>query len=155
MGPIELADSVGLDVSAHVARILAPVIGRDAAPEIEELVRQKHLGLKSGHGFYTYRDRKPVRPALPPGSSDAGVQDRLILALLNEAANCLREGIVADADLVDAGVIFGTGFAPIRGGPLQYARQVGVDTLISRLTELEARHGSRFQPSPGWKLLGN
>ena len=155
MGPIELADSVGLDVSAHVARILAPVIGRDAAPEIEELVRQKHLGLKSGHGFYTYRDRKPVRPALPPGSSDAGVQDRLILALLNEAANCLREGIVADADLVDAGVIFGTGFAPFRGGPLQYARQVGVDTLISRLTELEARHGSRFQPSPGWKLLGN
>lgn len=155
MGPIELADSVGLDVSAHVARILAPVIGREAAPEIEELVRQKHLGLKSGQGFYTYRERKPVRPALPPGSSDAGVQDRLILALLNEAANCLQENIVADADLVDAGVIFGTGFAPFRGGPLQYARQTGVETLVSKLTELATRHGSRFQPSPGWRLLGN
>jgi 3-hydroxyacyl-CoA dehydrogenase/enoyl-CoA hydratase/3-hydroxybutyryl-CoA epimerase len=155
MGPIELADSVGLDVSAHVARILAPVIGREVAPEIEELVRQKHLGQKSGQGFYTYRERKPIRPALPPGSSDAGVQDRLILALLNEAANCLQEGIVADADLIDAGVIFGTGFAPFRGGPLQHARQTGVDAVISRLTELAARHGSRFQPSPGWKLLGN
>ncbi|MDQ1302288.1 MAG: 3-hydroxyacyl-CoA dehydrogenase / enoyl-CoA hydratase / 3-hydroxybutyryl-CoA epimerase [Pseudomonadota bacterium] len=155
MGPIELADSVGLDVSAHVARILAPVIGRGIAPEIEELVRQKHLGLKSGQGFYTYRERKPVRPALPPGSSDAGVQDRLILALLNEAANCLQEGIVADADLIDAGVIFGTGFAPFRGGPLHHARQTGVDTVISQLTELAARHGSRFQPSPGWKLLDN
>ena len=155
MGPIELADSVGLDVSAHVARILAPVIGREVAPEIEELVRQKHLGLKSGQGFYTYRERKPVRPSLPPGSSDAGVQDRLILALLNEAANCLQEGIVADADLVDAGVIFGTGFAPFRGGPLKHARETGVNAVVSRLNELAAQHGSRFRPSPGWDLLGN
>jgi 3-hydroxyacyl-CoA dehydrogenase/enoyl-CoA hydratase/3-hydroxybutyryl-CoA epimerase len=155
MGPIELADSVGLDVSAHVARILAPVIGREVAPEISELVRQKHLGVKSGQGFYTYRERKPVRPALPPGSSDPGVQDRLLLAMLNEAANCLQENIVTDADLIDAGVIFGTGFAPFRGGPLQHARQTGVDAVIRQLTGLASRHGSRFQPSPGWKLLGN
>ena len=155
MGPIELADSVGLDVSAHVARILAPVIGREPAPEIEELVRQKHLGLKSGQGFYTYRERKPVRPSLPPGSSDPGVQDRLVMALLNEAANCLQEGIVADADLIDAGVIFGTGFAPFRGGPLNHARETGVDAIVSRLGQLATQHGSRFQPSTGWKLLGN
>jgi 3-hydroxyacyl-CoA dehydrogenase/enoyl-CoA hydratase/3-hydroxybutyryl-CoA epimerase len=155
MGPIELADSVGLDVSAHVARILAPVVGRQVAPEIKELVRQKHLGLKTGQGFYTYRERKPVRPALEPGSSDPQVRDRLILALLNEAVNCLQEAIVADADLVDAGVIFGTGFAPFRGGPLHYAREAGVDYLVSRLSELEAQHGSRFQPSPGWKLLAD
>lgn len=155
MGPIELADSVGLDVSAHVARILAPVIGRQVAPEIEELVRQKHLGLKSGQGFYTYRERKPVRPSLAPGSSDPRVQERLVLALLNEAANCLHEGIVADADLVDAGVIFGTGFAPFRGGPLNHARTAGVDALVGRISELAIQHGSRFQPSPGWKLLGN
>lgn len=155
MGPIELADSVGLDVSAHVARILAPVIGREIAPEIEELVRQKHLGLKTGQGFYTYRERKPVRPSLPPGSSDAAVQDRLILALLNEAANCLQEAIVTDADLVDAGVIFGTGFAPFRGGPLHYARETGINTLVTRLEALASKHGSRFRPSPGWKLLAN
>ena len=155
MGPIELADSVGLDVSAHVARILAPVIGREVAPEIEELVRQKHLGLKTGQGFYTYRERKPVRPSLTPGSSDSAVQDRLILALLNEAVSCLQEAIVTDADLVDAGVIFGTGFAPFRGGPLHYARETGVDALVDRLEVLATQHGSRFRPSPGWKLLAN
>lgn len=155
MGPIELADSVGLDVSAHVARILAPVIGREVAPEIEELVRQKHLGLKTGQGFYTYRERKPVRPSLAPGSSDSAVQERLILTLLNEAVSCLQEAIVADADLVDAGVIFGTGFAPFRGGPLHYARETGVDTLVDRLEVLATQHGSRFRPSPGWKLLAN
>ncbi len=70
MGPIELADSVGLDVIAPRGRILAPVIGRAVAPEIEELVHQRHLGLKTGQGFYTYRERKPVRPSLVPGSSD-------------------------------------------------------------------------------------
>ena len=155
MGPIELADSVGLDVSAHVARILAPVIGREVAPEIEELVRQKHLGLKTGQGFYTYHERKPVRPSLTPGSSDPEVRDRLILALLNEAANCLQEAIVADADLIDAGVIFGTGFAPFRGGPLHYAKETGVDALVGRLQALATQHGSRFRSSPGWKLLAN
>ena len=155
MGPIELADSVGLDVIAHVARILAPVIGRPIAPEIEELVRQRHLGLKTGQGFYTYREKQPVRPSLVPGSASPAVQDRLILALLNEAANCLHEGLVADADLVDAGVIFGTGFAPFRGGPLQYAREAGVEAMVGRLEALATQHGSRFRPSPGWKLLSN
>jgi 3-hydroxyacyl-CoA dehydrogenase/enoyl-CoA hydratase/3-hydroxybutyryl-CoA epimerase len=155
MGPIELADSVGLDVIAHVARILAPVIGRPIAPEIEELVSQRHLGLKTGQGFYTYQERKPIRPSLAPGSSDSEVQDRLILSLLNESANCLHEGIVADADLIDAGVIFGTGFAPFRGGPLQYARETGVDALVGRLEVLATQHGSRFRPSPGWNILAN
>lgn len=155
MGPVELADSVGLDVIAHVAIILAPVINRTVAPEIEELVRQRHLGLKTGQGFYTYRERKPVRPSLTPGSSDPEVQDRLILALLNEAVTCLHEGIVTDADLIDAGVIFGTGFAPFRGGPLHYAKDTGVDTLVDRLGELTTQHGSRFRASPGWQLLRN
>lgn len=155
MGPVELADSVGLDVADHVARILGPVIRRSPAPELEDLVRQGNLGLKSGRGFYTYRDRKPVRPELAWGSSSPAVQDRLIYALLNEAAACLHEGIVADADLVDAGVIFGTGFAPFRGGPLHYAREVGIDRVESRLRELAERHGPRFTPSPGWKQLQN
>lgn len=153
MGPLELADSVGLDVASHVARILAPVIGRPVAPELDELVSRRQLGLKSGRGFYTYRDGEPVRPALPFGTSAPAVQERLVLALLNEAATCLHEGIVTDADLVDAGVIFGTGFAPFRGGPLHYARQSGVADIEARLQTLADRLGPRFNPSPGWALV--
>lgn len=155
MGPVELADSVGLDVADHVARILGPVLGRSPAPELEELVRQGNLGLKTGRGFYTYRDRKPVKPVLDWGSSSPAVQDRLIYSMLNEAAACLHEGIVTDPDLVDAGVIFGTGFAPFRGGPLHYARELGIDQVEARLRELAQRHGPRFNPSPGWRLVRN
>jgi len=155
MGPVELADSVGLDVAAHVARILAPIVGRSPAPELEELVKRGNLGLKTGSGFYTYRDRQPVRPELEWGSAKPAVQDRLVYSLLNEAAACLHEGIVADPDLVDAGVIFGTGFAPFRGGPLHYAREIGIDRVEARLQELAEQHGQRFKPSPGWALLRN
>ncbi len=153
MGPVELADSVGLDVADHVARILAPVLGRGPAPELEELVRQGNLGVKTGRGFYTYRERRPVKPALEWGSSSPAVQDRLTYSMLNEAAACLLEGIVTDPDLVDAGVIFGTGFAPFRGGPLHYAREIGIDRVEARLRELAQRHGPRFTPSAGWRLL--
>jgi 3-hydroxyacyl-CoA dehydrogenase/enoyl-CoA hydratase/3-hydroxybutyryl-CoA epimerase len=73
--------------------------------------------------------------------------------LLNECVACLREGLVEDADLVDAGVIFGAGFAPFRGGPLHYARRRGVPAIVTRLRELAARHGSRFAPDPGWDRL--
>ncbi|MDP2324599.1 MAG: 3-hydroxyacyl-CoA dehydrogenase NAD-binding domain-containing protein [Gammaproteobacteria bacterium] len=155
MGPVELADSVGLDVAGHVARILAPVLGRSPAPEVDELVRQGHLGLKTGRGFYTYRDRKPVRPELDWGTADPVVQDRLIYAMLNEAAACLHDGIVSDPDLVDAGVIFGTGFAPFRGGPLHYACELGITRVETRLRELADLHGPRFKPSPGWAQLRN
>jgi len=65
----------------------------------------------------------------------------------------LREGIVADADLIDAGCIFGSGFAPFRGGPLTYARRRGVDVVIARLTELARAHGPRFTPDSGWSKL--
>ncbi|MDH5275568.1 MAG: 3-hydroxyacyl-CoA dehydrogenase NAD-binding domain-containing protein [Gammaproteobacteria bacterium] len=155
VGPVELADSVGLDIASHVARILAPVLGRSPAPEVDELVRQGHLGLKTGQGFYTYRDRKPVRPDLEWGTADPEVQDRLIYTMLNEAAACLNDRIVSEADLVDAGVIFGTGFAPFRGGPLHYARELGIAAVETRLRELAERYGPRFNPSPGWAQLRN
>ncbi|MCL4722297.1 MAG: hypothetical protein KJ041_10185, partial [Gammaproteobacteria bacterium] len=155
VGPVELADSVGLDVADHVARILAPVLGRKPAPELAELVRAGQLGHKTGRGFYTYRDGKPVRAHLEPGSSSPAVRDRLVYALLNEAATCLNEQIVDDEDLVDAGVIFGTGFAPFRGGPLHYARELGIDAVETRLRELAGQHGPRFNPSPGWSRLRN
>ena len=76
--------------------------------------------------------------------------DRLVLAMVNEAVACLREGVVSDADLVDAGVIFGTGFAPFRGGPISYARARGVKAIYERLAELEREHGPRFKADEGW-----
>jgi 3-hydroxyacyl-CoA dehydrogenase/enoyl-CoA hydratase/3-hydroxybutyryl-CoA epimerase len=153
MGPLELADSVGLDIALHVARTLAPVLNRPVDPTLERNVQEGHLGQKTGRGFYDYRDGRAVKPRLGPGSIRTEVQDRLILALLNESANCLAEQIVADADLVDAGVIFGTGFAPFRGGPLHYARSSGVGDIVSRLAVLSATHGPRFSPSAGWQRL--
>jgi 3-hydroxyacyl-CoA dehydrogenase/enoyl-CoA hydratase/3-hydroxybutyryl-CoA epimerase len=76
-----------------------------------------------------------------------------MLALVNEAVAVLREQIVEDADLIDAGVIFGAGFAPFRGGPLHYARSRGVDAVVARLEELRKTHGERFAPDAGWSLL--
>ena len=76
-----------------------------------------------------------------------------MLALVNEAVAVLREQIVEDADLIDAGVIFGAGFAPFRGGPLHYARTRGVDAVVARLEELRKTHGERFAPDAGWSLL--
>ncbi len=73
--------------------------------------------------------------------------------MVNECVACLREGIVADADLVDAAVIFGAGFAPFRGGPLTYARTRGISATVARLNDLAARHGSRFAPDAGWGTL--
>ena len=98
-------------------------------------------------------DGKAVKAPAPGLSPPADLADRLVLALLNECVACLREGVVEDADLLDAGVIFGTGFAPFRGGPLQYARQRGIAAVVARLRELQARHGTRFTPDPGWDRL--
>jgi 3-hydroxyacyl-CoA dehydrogenase/enoyl-CoA hydratase/3-hydroxybutyryl-CoA epimerase len=70
--------------------------------------------------------------------------------MLNEAVACLREGVVADADLLDAGVIFATGFAPFRGGPLHYAKARGIANVTARLEELAQRYGERFRPDAGW-----
>ena len=76
------------------------------------------------------------------------------LAFANEAAAALEADVVADADLCDAGMIFGSGFAPFRGGPLQYARSEGVAEIRSRLLALAEQHGDRFTPSSGWQKLG-
>jgi 3-hydroxyacyl-CoA dehydrogenase/enoyl-CoA hydratase/3-hydroxybutyryl-CoA epimerase len=74
----------------------------------------------------------------------------MILPMLNEAVACLHDGVVDNADLCDAGVIFGTGFAPFRGGPIQHIRDTGADILKARLQNLERRYGERFSPREGW-----
>ncbi len=152
VGPIELADSVGLDVALHVAKILGGDEGGKARAALEAKVAAGELGVKSGAGFYRYRDRRPEKRREFP-APDAELQDRLILPMLNEAAACLADGIVEDADLLDAGVVFGTGFAPFTGGPLNYARERGVAAVVERLEALTARHGARFSPQPGWARL--
>ncbi len=151
MGPIELADIVGLDVCLHVGRILSSAFGSTAPEAVAPLVEAGQLGKKSGQGLYEWRDGKPVKPAVAAGAkAPADLQDRLLLALVNEAMAVLREGVVADADLIDAGVIFGSGFAPFRGGPLRYARERGVPEIVARLEALASQHGARFRPDPGW-----
>ena len=155
MGPIELADVVGLDVAAHVGEIIAADLGRPAPnlTRLRELVSLGKLGRKSGAGFYLWKDGKPVKPAAAAEPPPRDLTDRLILVLVNECAACLRERIAEDADLIDAAVVFGTGFAPFRGGPLAYARSRGVAAVVERLEELAARYGARFQPDSGWALV--
>ncbi len=152
MGPIELADTVGLDVCLHVGRILAQAFGRPAPEAVADLVTAGKLGRKSGAGLYEWQDGKAVKPAAA-GTAPADLEDRLMLPMVNEAVAILREGVVADPDLVDAGVIFGSGFAPFRGGPLRYASERGTGIMLARLRELEARHGARFRPDAGWDAL--
>jgi 3-hydroxyacyl-CoA dehydrogenase / enoyl-CoA hydratase / 3-hydroxybutyryl-CoA epimerase len=156
MGPIELADVVGLDVAAHVGEIIAQGLKRPAPqlPLLAQLLAAGQLGRKSGRGFYSWADGKAVKPPGPWPPAPADLIDRLILALVNECVACLRERVVEDADLVDAAVLFGTGFAPFRGGPLAYARARGAAAIVTRLTELAGRYGERFAPDAGWPLLG-
>ena len=104
-----------------VGRMLTP----DATPpsKLTDLVAAGHLGRKTKRGFYDYASGKPAKSSA--GAVPAGLADRLIEPYVAEARAALAEGIVADGDLVDAGAIFGTGFAPFRGGPLHYARHKG------------------------------
>ena len=119
MGPIELVDMVGLDVAMAAGRSLA---GGDAEPPkcLRERFAAGHLGKKGGKGFYDYRKGKPAKGAA--GSVPAGLAARLVKPLLDRTQQLVSDGVVADAELADAGVIFGTGFAPFTGGPLNYLR---------------------------------
>jgi 3-hydroxyacyl-CoA dehydrogenase/enoyl-CoA hydratase/3-hydroxybutyryl-CoA epimerase len=156
MGPIELADVVGLDVCKSVGEIISAAIGHTPPVPLkrfESLVAARHLGRKTGFGYYKWVDGKPVKLQVDESMVSTELTDRLMLTLVNESVACLREKIVADADLVDAGVIFGAGFAPFRGGPLHWAREAGPEKLQARLQQLVLQHGSRFTPDPGWGLL--
>ena len=151
MGPIALADAVGPDICLSVAEILSQKLDVEVPPRLRDLVEAGHLGRKSGQGFYRYKNGKPERAKA--GRADfrpPNLEDRLMLRMLNEARACLREGVVENADLLDAGVIFGTGFAPFRGGPMHYIEEQGADALLEKLRNLHETEGERFAPDQSW-----
>ena len=152
MGPIRLADAVGLDVCHSVAKILSNALGMSVPSLLSDLLEDGRLGIKSGKGFYTYKKGKPVPEKKMKKSplTEKEVQDRMILRLLNECVACLREGIVDETALLDAGMIFGTGFAPFRGGPIHYLEDRGISETRRELEQHEQRYGERFTPDPGW-----
>ena len=151
MGPIELADTVGLDVCASVGKELAPFLGLEVPPGLDEKLEAGKRGKKDGQGLYVWQDGKPQKPEVDKDYvTPPDVQERMLLPMINEAIACLADGVVDDADLLDAGVIFGTGFAPFRGGPIQYARSEGADKIKAKLDQLAQRYGDRFKPKNGW-----
>jgi len=123
MGPIELADTVGLDICLSVAENLSEHFNNKVPELLKQKVEAKTLGKKTSEGFYHWKKGKPEKNPTPSRNfTDITEQitKRLIMRLVNESTACLEDGIVEDADLIDAGIIFGTGFAPFRGGPMQY-----------------------------------
>lgn len=122
MGPIELVDTVGLDVAASVAAKLAPDDTAAAAP-LQALINAGKKGKKTGEGFYTWKKGKPIKDKVNDMVALDILGERLMKPLLAECQQCLRDGIVENRDLLDAGVIFGTGFAPFLGGPLHFLSQ--------------------------------
>lgn len=154
IGPVTLSDQVGLDICLHVAESLKSNLEKPM-PEISARLREKveagDTGKKAGQGFYDWSDGTPHPEATGNGPDD--LTDRLILPMLDACVECLRKGVARNVDEVDGAMIFATGFAPFRGGPLHYAGARGFDAVRDRLAELEDRHGPRFAPDPGWQDL--
>jgi 3-hydroxyacyl-CoA dehydrogenase/enoyl-CoA hydratase/3-hydroxybutyryl-CoA epimerase len=159
MGPLRLTDEVGIDVANHVAETIAhsfsPRLTTPAA--LGKMMQAGLLGKKSKRGFYTYGGKKREGQVnlqigdFQTGTSAAGLaraelQFRMVSLMLNEAARCLEEKLIAEPADVDFGMIMGTGFAPFRGGPLRHADWLGIPKLVSDMKELAARAGERFAP---------
>ncbi|MFT5658792.1 MAG: 3-hydroxyacyl-CoA dehydrogenase/enoyl-CoA hydratase/3-hydroxybutyryl-CoA epimerase [Gammaproteobacteria bacterium] len=153
MGPVELADTVGLDICYSVAKNLSEAFGSTLPSGLERYVNAKNLGKKTGRGFYQYKKGKPVKNQDADMGDQKMIQNRLVFRLLNEAAACIDEKIVDNKNLLDAGIIFGTGFAPFRGGPLNYSLQQSVESITQSMTQYGAQYGERFNPVEGWKLI--
>jgi 3-hydroxyacyl-CoA dehydrogenase/enoyl-CoA hydratase/3-hydroxybutyryl-CoA epimerase len=170
MGPLRLVDEVGIDVSTHAGASLHGALGErlTPAPALLELGRTGRLGKKGGLGFYQYEDGKDKGvddsiyaelPSVPtPSTSSAGsltgedgedlIRRRLVLAMINEAARILGDGIAASAADVDIAMIMGTGFPPFRGGLLRFADTLHPRGLVDQLEQLAEMHGERFTPAP-------
>ena len=159
MGPIELADQVGLDICLDVGDMLRSKFG-DALPPTPAWLREKvakgELGRKTGKGFYVWKDGKADTSSAAPShrtEPSAEMIDRLMLPMSNVCVACLREGIVDNADVVDGAMIFGTGYAPFRGGPLNYARTRGVGQRRLHLARAGAKNSATvLRPMPAGRI---
>lgn len=145
MGPVELADTVGMDVCLAVAQNLSQHFGGTVPDKLIAMVKEGKLGRKTGEGFYRYKNGKPIKNKVSDSKEQKDIANRLVMRMINEAAACLREGVVADSDLLDGAMIFATGFAPFRGGPMNYAHDFGHDKLNELFTSLETQYGQRFK----------
>ncbi len=155
MGPIELADTVGLDVCLNALEKMSSFLDIKVPEKLRDYVKRGDLGRKTGKGFYHYKNGKCQKPKISKSESmPSDTTDRLMFRLLNEAVACLREGIVENSELLDAGCIFGFGFAPFRGGPMNYIRNQGEERMLKQLEELESRYGNRFAADEGWQQNG-
>ncbi len=155
IGPIELADEVGLDVCLHVAETLRGGLHCDMpdAPQwLKDKVAKGELGKKSGKGLYDWKNGHAVK-SHDDVAAPADATDRLILPMIDACVACLREGVVADESVLDGAMIFATGFAPFRGGPMHYARTRGIADVRQALARLAQQYGPRFAPDLGWDRL--
>ncbi len=161
VGPIALLDDVGLDVAVKAGEVLTAAFPERMFPSGEEaLVAAGRLGRKGGKGFYDYekgKRRRPAReayavlgvePRAEPSISADAIVSRLVLLMINEAAFCLEQEVVASAGKLDLAMIFGTGFPPFRGGLLRYADALGAARVEQELKTLADRLGPRFRPAP-------
>jgi 3-hydroxyacyl-CoA dehydrogenase/enoyl-CoA hydratase/3-hydroxybutyryl-CoA epimerase len=150
MGPIELADAVGLDICLSVAENLVKHYGDQVPNKLRAMVAEHRLGRKTNKGFYNYHKGRAVKEISKNYKAPEDIGSRLILRMLNEVMACKREDIVPDSDLLDAGMIFGTGFAPFTGGPMHYIEKINKDNLKQQLQDFSKLYGERFEPDPAW-----
>jgi len=161
VGPLSLLDDVGLDVAVKAGEVLqAAFPERMRAAGDEALAAAGRLGRKSGRGFYDYRAGKRLSPSarayeilgVTPGTTSPvpaeEIETRLVFSMINEAAFCMTEELVASASKLDLAMIFGTGFPPFRGGLLRYADTLGAARVLATLEDLASRLGTRFLPAP-------
>lgn len=168
VGPLELLDEVGIEVMAAVAQAAGSWVRAfwPGQPDLAELAARGWSGRKSGRGFYVYRRGRrrrvhgaavawwrrryaPQAPAWPlaPGEQRQLLQERVLGLQINEAARCLEEQVVAEAEQLDLALVLGAGWAPYRGGPLTYAREQGFAKMVEKLEQLAERYGPRFAPA--------
>lgn len=161
VGPITLMDEVGLDVGAKVGKVLHEAFGERLAPStsLVRVAESGRLGRKGGKGFYRYGPNgkkagvdDTVYQLLPTGTNRVEIpvvemQQRCVLAMVNEAARCLEEGILRSARDGDVGAVFGIGFPPFRGGPFRYVDAVGAAHIVRQLEVYHGRFAPRFEPA--------
>lgn len=162
MGPCALLDEVGLDVGAKVSKVLYGAFGERMKPPalMENFTLEKRLGKKTGKGIYSYEGNGHkkrtedtaflTKLGIKVGSSNANdteIERRLVYLMINEGARVWEEKLVRDVSEIDIGMIFGTGFAPFRGGLLRYADSLGAEAIVAELDVMTRNLGPRFQPA--------